>query len=112
MHDGWLQLAALLANLAGAGWLALSLEAHWEQIRGSEPLGGKRAALLRFIGSLGLMAALALCLYADHPSMAALVWVMTLAVAAATVAFTLAWRPAALRPLLAWMPMRGGRLGE
>ncbi|WP_420884945.1 DUF3325 family protein [Achromobacter piechaudii] len=38
----------------------------------------------------------------DHASMATLVWVMSLAVAAASVAFTLAWRARWLRAL-AWV---------
>jgi hypothetical protein len=35
--------------------------------------------------------------------MAALVWVLTLTAAALTVAFTLAWRPRLLAPLVAWV---------
>ena len=106
MHESLLLPAALLANLAGAGWLALSLEAHWEQVRGSEALGPGRTALLRVLGGLSLLAALLLCLRADHASMAALVWFMALAVSALLVAFTLSWRPRLLRPLVAWTPAR------
>jgi hypothetical protein len=56
--------------------------------------------VLRGLGALALMAALVLCLAADHASMAVLVWVMTLAGAALTIAFTLTWRPRLLIPLV------------
>ena len=49
------------------------------------------------------MLALALCLRADHASMAVLVWVMTLSGAALLVAFLLAARPRWLRLLAPWV---------
>lgn len=91
---------ALAACLAGMGWLALAMEAHWEQVRaGHRPPATVRR--LRVLGALGLAASLALCLRADHPSMAALVWVMLLAAAALAVALTLTWKPRWLL-VLAW----------
>lgn len=82
----WL-LAALLLSIAGMACLALSLEAHWQQVRGRDAEPPR--LLLRVLGWAGLVASLAACLAADHVSMAALVWPMTLGAAAALVAFTL-----------------------
>lgn len=57
------------------------------------------------LGTLALLASLVLCLMADHPSMAALVWVMLLAFGAACVALLLAWRAVLLRCL--WPALEG-----
>lgn len=99
---GVLQLLAVLANLLGLAWLALAMEAHWEQVRGTDALKARTVVLLRSLGTLSIGAALVLCLVADHPSMAVLVWVMSLAGSALVVAFSLAWRPRLLSPLVAW----------
>ena len=107
MHEGLLLAGALAACVAGMGWLALSMEAHWEQVRGTV---ASRAAIcrLRVLGALGLACALALCLWVDHPSMAVLVWVMSVTAAALAVALTLTWRPRWLLGL-AWVAGRGMR---
>lgn len=63
-----------------------------------------RQRTLRVMGVLALAASLLACLRADHAGMAALVWIMALAAAALAVAFTLAWRPRWLSPLVAWLP--------
>lgn len=102
MRDAALLLAALAAAVAGLGWLALSMDVHWEQVRGSAALPRRTAVLLRWLGAAGLAASLALCLAVDHASMASLVWVMALAGAALAVAFTLTWRPRLLGALVAW----------
>ncbi|MCH7343805.1 DUF3325 domain-containing protein [Pelomonas sp. CA6] len=91
-----LAMASVLA-LLGMGWLALAMEVHWAQVHGREGPPAGSAPRLRWLGAGALLGALALCLRADHASMAALVWVMLLAAAALGVALTLAWRPAALR---------------
>ena len=97
----WLLLAYVFC-VSGFGWLALAMEAHWAQVRpGRLPTPGAVHAL-RLLGVLGLLCALGACLRADHATMAALVWVMTLAAAALTVAFLLSWRPAWLAPLVFW----------
>jgi hypothetical protein len=93
MRDALLLAAALAAAVLGMGWLALAMDAHWEQARGARPRTPAAVRLLRALGALGLAASLALCLAVDHASMAALVWVMALAAAALAVAGTLAWRP-------------------
>ena len=95
MPESLMLLLAVLANFAGLGWLALSMEVHWAQVHGSRgtvpaPRGTVRR--LRLFGVGGLAASLLLCLRVDHASMATLVWGMTLAGAALAVTFVLAWR--------------------
>lgn len=101
----WLLLAALLACVAGMGWLALSMQVHALQVWGAVP-SPTTARILRTLGALGLAFALSLCLMADHISMAVLVWVMTLVGSALLVAFTLAWRASWLQLLAPWVRAR------
>jgi hypothetical protein len=107
VHDTPLQAlllaAALLSGVAGFGWLALAMEGHWEQVRGPVPFASQTARRLRWLGATGLAASLACSLAADHPTMAALVWLMALALGAMVTAFALAWRPQLLRVLVAWV---------
>lgn len=100
MPDALLLFAALLANLVGMGWLALAMEPHWRQVRGDAVRPPALVARLRWLGGAALAASLALCMAVDHPTMATLVWVMTLAAAALGIAFTLSWRARWLRVLL------------
>jgi hypothetical protein len=106
---GWLALA-FVACAAGFGWLALAMDVHWQQVHAADDTGSRpQRRALRMLGIAGLVVSLWACLRADHPSIAALVWVLMLAAAAALVAFTLAWRPRWLSPLAAcvrWMPVR------
>lgn len=97
----WLLLAYAVC-VAGFGWLALAMDTHWHQVRGGQPPAAPR--LLRGLGGLALLLSLLACLRADHATMAALVWVMTLAAAALTVTFMLSWRPRLLLPLAFWLP--------
>lgn len=99
---GVLLLAAFVVTVAGMGWLALLLEAHWEQVRGTSAPAPTEAARwrLRLLGSVALLASLGLCLKVDHASMAVLVWVMLVAVAALLITLTLTWRAHWLR----WLP--------
>ena len=96
MSGLWL-LMAFLSMLAGMGWLALSLPAHWKQVRPqrSEPASGQ----LRLLGWTGVLVSALACLAADHPSMAILVWLMLLALTAVLVALLLSTRPHWLQPL-------------
>lgn len=103
MRDALILAAAVAVNITSLGWLALSMQAHWEQVRGTEPLPRSTVRTLRGMGAVGLLVALALCLAVDHASMASLVWFMALAGAALSVAFTLAWRPRVLGVLIAWV---------
>lgn len=103
MPEALLLIAALLCCVVGLAWLGLTLDAHWNQVRGSHPRPESAVPVLRTLGSLALLISLLLCLLADHPSMAALVWVMSLAAAALMVAFTFTWRPRLFAPLVIWV---------
>jgi hypothetical protein len=98
-----LLLAALAASGAGLGWLALAMDVHWAQVRGTTGRSPGQIRALRGLGALSLLLSLALCLRADHATIGALLWVMTLAAGALAVAFTLAWQPRALALLVAWL---------
>ena len=98
----WLLVAACACALAGMGWLALSLPAHAQQAWGRVP-GTATLRLHRTLGAAALVAALVLCLCADHATMAVLVWAMALSGAALAVTFVLSARPRWLRLLAPWM---------
>ncbi len=93
----WLLAGAALASVLGFAWLALAMDTHWEQVHGQAATPAVNRRLLRVLGSGLLAASLALCLQADHASMAVLVWAMLLAGAAVLIAFVLAWQPRWLR---------------
>lgn len=103
MSDTELLLAAQLGCLTGLAWLALAMDVHWRQVRGHRPLTGSRQLGLRVLGAAALGVALLLCLKVNHPSMAALVWIMMLTVGALSLAFTLAWKPRWLKLLVIWL---------
>lgn len=103
MRDALLLLVALVANVAGMGWLALAMDVHWQQVYGDRLRTSARAGRLRVLGTLALAASLVLCLVADHASMASLVWVMALAAAALVITLTLTWRARWLRLLVPWV---------
>lgn len=98
--------AALLASIAGMGWLALSMPAHAQQVWNMMP-SPQHTRALRWSGVVGLIAALMLCIRADHPSMAVLVWCMSLAGSAFAIAFALTWRPRWLSVLAPWVRVAG-----
>lgn len=102
MHNALILIAALAVTVVGAAWLALSMDTHWEQVRGAQPASSGTVRLLRALGVAAWCVSLLLCLRVDHASMAALVWVMALAGSALIVAFTLTWRPRWLAPLVVW----------
>lgn len=104
-HASWLLAAALAASVAGMGWLALAMQVHALQVW-KRTLAPAAVTVLRVLGSIALLAALLLCLAADHATMAVLVWVMALAGAAVAVAFTLAWRARWLGVLAPWVRAR------
>lgn len=99
MHDALILSAALIANVVGMGWFALSMDVHWHQVHGSVPRRHRTTRPLRVAGAFALLASLGLCLAVDHASMASLIWVMSLTAAALIVAFTLTWRARWLRLL-------------
>ena len=95
-----LLLGAWASTVLSFAWLALAMDAHWMQVfKKTKPSPFTRVAL-RCMGALGLLVSLGLCLLADHPSMAALVWIMFLVGSAMLVAMTLATRPRLLQ--FAW----------
>jgi len=87
--------AAAIAALAGLAWLALAMEVHWAQVHGLRARA--TPARLRTAGAAALALSFALCLGADHVSMAVLVWLMLLAGSALAIAMMLSTRPQWLR---------------
>lgn len=112
MAEASLFLLAYLAGVLGLGWIALAMDSHWQQVRGARKRSRGAVHALRVLGAASVVLSLGVCLRADHVSMAALVWVMLLAAAALTVAFTLSWRPALLAPLAWWVRARATQQGE
>lgn len=95
-------IAAIFATMLGMASLSLSLPNHWRQVTGIEtslPSPSEQRGL-RIFGYLSLVLSLVLCLAVDHPTMAVLVWVMLLALAAKGVASILTWRQHWLKPLV------------
>ncbi len=97
MADGVFLLGAGIAAVLGCAWLALAMEAHWEQVHGASAPSRASQAGLRALGTLGVLGCGALCFVADRPSMALLLWLMLMAFGAVAIAFTLAWKPALLQ---------------
>lgn len=98
----WMFLTlAGVAAVSGFAWLALAMDAHWEQVHGGVAPPREARLALRLLGICGLLVSAVLCFLADRPSMATLVWVMLLSGAALSIALTLTWRPGLLR---AWWP--------
>jgi len=108
MSDALLLSAALACAELGMGWLALAMDVHWKQVRAQSPRPPRTATTLRAFGVVSLLASLWLCLLADTATMAVLVWMMLLAVAAMTIALVLSRRPHALAPLIAFSASAGG----
>lgn len=108
MQAAGLLSAALLASVAGMGWLAVSMPAHAQQVWGAVP-SVRAMRMLRWMGAGALLVALILCLRVDHASMASLVWVMSLTAASLAIAFSLTWHPRRLRLLAPWVRMRTGQ---
>jgi hypothetical protein len=95
MSEAALLVLAALVTAAGMCLFALAMPTHWAQVAGARaPLSPPQQRRLRQAGALALVASLGLCLAADHPTMAVLVWVMLLAVSASGVAMWLSRRPA------------------
>ena len=94
--------AAALCAFAGMAWLALAMPVHALQAWGHVPPPAQRQRL-RVAGGVALLLALAGCLGSDHATMAVLVWVMLLAVAAIATAMLLSATPRRLRWLAPWV---------
>ena len=96
-ESAWLLVVAALCALSGMARLALAMPVHWQQVHGAAAPDARASRRLRIGGGSALLAALLLCLAADHVSMAALVWVMLVSASALCVAVLLAYRPRWLR---------------
>lgn len=96
---------AYAVSVLGFVWIALSMDTHWQQVRGRGSVASHGGVLaLRVMGALALAGSLVLCFAVDNASMASLIWPMTLAAAVPTVAFLLAWRPRWLALPVIWVP--------
>jgi hypothetical protein len=105
MSDAPYLAGAAALSWLGMAWLALAMEAHWEQVMthrlprtSSTAMAGARNAR-RAAGLASLAGAMGACLLADHPLMAVLVWLMLLSGSALSVAMVLAYRPTLLSRL-------------
>lgn len=98
MPEAFYLTAAALLSLVGMSWLALSMDVHWAQVK-QIPLADSRPprATLKALGYAALFVSLLVCLVADRPSIAALVWIMLMSGAALSVAWGLAKSPKVLR---------------
>ncbi|WP_437723808.1 DUF3325 domain-containing protein [Sorangium sp. So ce861] len=103
MSDLTLLTATFVCAVCGMAWLALAMKPHWAQVQSAKPHTAAVARRLRVAGVVALLLSLAASLGADHPSMAVLVWVMTLSVSAVIVAMALAYWPKCLI-WLSWLP--------
>jgi hypothetical protein len=109
MVSALLLCGALLAAACGMAWLAFAMLPHWRQVRGDQPLSRGTRRSLRILGGAALAVAFALCLGADHASIAVLVWIMASSAAALGVALLLAWQPRGLRWLVAFFDKGSSR---
>ena len=103
MRDPLLLAGGLILCVAGFAWLALAMDVHWQQVRADAVPGRSTKLGLRLLGAVAMALSLWLCLSVDHATMASLVWIMLLIASALTIAFTLAWRPRWLNPLVVWI---------
>jgi hypothetical protein len=93
MADSVLLAASFLCAACGMAWLALAMEVHWSQVRSHTARSAAVARRLRSLGAVALVLSLFGCFAADHASVAALVWVMTVSASGFAVAMILAYRP-------------------
>ena len=100
MRDALLQALALLSSLCAMSWLALAMDVHWKQVRGTGGPGACRATALRILAVAAIAASLGLFLAANHASIAVLAWIMSLVASALLVAWVLSSRPAWLAGFL------------
>jgi len=96
-----LSFAAFACSVCGMGWLSLGLESHWVQVFGSAPRFASGARGLYLLGTMAHAGSLVLLMLVEEPSVAVVVWVMTLTASAFLIAVTLAYRPRVLAFLVA-----------
>lgn len=95
----WLIATAVAVSLFGFLVLALGQDRHWEAVTGRGADARVRGPVLLPVGLAAQAASCALLVLAQGPGFGALLWGVCMTAAALTVALTLTWRPAALRPL-------------
>jgi hypothetical protein len=97
MGDALLLAAIVATAYGGFALLALSQRKHWTLVAG--PVACPRLLVWGFRAGGGALLAIsfAVALWRDGVSFGALVWSISISVAATAVAFTLTWRPAWLR---------------
>jgi len=101
MPETFYLVVAVGFSVLGMSWLALSMDVHWAQAKQIPRAESKPPrAVLKLLGCCALVLSLAVCLAADRPSIAVLVWLMLLSGAAVSVAWGLSKRPQALK--LCW----------
>jgi hypothetical protein len=109
MVSALLLLLASVVTTLGMAWFALAKEPHWMQVRGHEPLTQPMKSTLRGLGATAIGASFFICMFADHPTMAVLVWIMLVAASALLVAFTLTWRASWLTFSIEWLKKKRHR---
>lgn len=89
--------AAAALSVLGMAWLALSMDVHWAQVK-QIPLAESQPPrmVLKLLGFSALCGSGVVCLIADRPSIAALVWIMLMVGSAVAVALQLSKFPKAL----------------
>jgi hypothetical protein len=103
MADALLLSLAFVCSFAGMAALALALKPHWDEARAPHPYPMSGVRALRGFGAVALALSLALCLVAEHPSLASLIWMMASTISALIVAFVLAYRPRWIGWVAAWL---------
>jgi hypothetical protein len=103
MVSATLLLLACIVTTLGMMWFALAKEPHWMQVRGNEPLTPPMKNTLRGLGATCIGTSFFVCMFADHPTMAVLVWIMLMPAGALLVAFALAWRAQWLAFAVTWL---------
>jgi hypothetical protein len=98
MPDALYLTVAALCCFLGMAWLALAMDVHWAQVK-QIPLANScpPKVTLKVLGCTALSVSLVLCLMADRPSIAGLVWIMLMIGSAVALAFALAKKPGVLK---------------
>lgn len=91
---------ALLVSLLGMLVLALSLDVHWRQLWAQPLPKTTQLKTMRLAGFSSQLLCLLICLKADRPSMAVLVWCLLMTVTALMVSALLCYAPQRLGRVL------------
>lgn len=97
MSDSVLLVCAISLNFLGMRWLALSLPVHWKQVYGEQLLSQRKQVVFRILAAVMFIFSLVLIMFADHATIAALVWIMSLTACAFSVAMMLSRKANRLR---------------